>query len=304
MARAIQGIREIAASRVEVTDNDVVRLKAFDPMLAACSQCHVSGWVIPMSHNHFVGRDWKWLCMHMKASSDTKPPDRFLHHIQEDPLILEAFKGQRGLTEPPSPEPPSMPFDTMVRHANDWIAAMGGRYLPPPECGCEVDGLLMQVRHRIYADPESGSSKAGWAQFDGTVEFAVLLKQLEGAAEGWYVGETTVTRALEVRHVRPAFIKCAGSGTRTEEWRVTARLDPQGETMRVQFNLIPDNEEAEWTCTGPGYSSTEPLYVDLHDNIRTLEMPVASGAVGEARHRDVKFIESITLTVIESPIGQ
>lgn len=196
-----------------------------------------------------------------------------------------------------------MPFDTMVRHANDWIDATDRRYHPPEECGCDVDGLLLEIRHRVYADPESGSSKAGYAQFDGTVEFAVLLTQLEGTPESWYVGETTVTRPLEVRHVRPAFIRCAGSGSRTEDWRVSARVDPESQTMQVTFNLIPDDEEAEWTCTGPGYSSTEPLYVELGENLHTVEMPVASGAVGEASGRTPKFIETITLTVIESPAG-
>jgi len=305
-AREIQRIRGIAESRTEITDNDVVRARAFDVMREVCSECHVSGWTIPMSHNYFVGRDWKWLCRHMKTSSDTNTPVRFLRHIQNDPLMLipEAFKGQRGLTEsPPAPDPPAMPFDTMVRHANDWIAAMDGRYHPPPECGCEVEGLLMEVRHRMYADPESGSSKAGYAQFDGTVEFVVLLTQLEGTPEAWYVGETTVTRPLEVRHVRPAFIKCAGAGSRTEDWRVSARVLPDGRAMRVTFNFMPDDEEAAWTCTGPGYSSTEPLYVDLGGDLTTVEMPVTDGAVGEATGRGPKFIESITLTVIESPVA-
>jgi hypothetical protein len=192
-----------------------------------------------------------------------------------------------------------MPFDTMVRYANDWIAAMDGRYHPPPECGCEVDGILLEVRHRIHTDPESGSARAGYAQFDGTVEFPVLLTQLEGTPDARYVGEATVTRSLDVRHVRPAFIKCAGTGSRTEEWRVSARIQPDGRSMKVTFSLLPDDEEAEWTCTGPGYSSTEPLYVDLHDSLNSLEMPVDSGAVGEGSHQDEKFIESITMTVVE-----
>src|SRR5687768_491301 len=106
-----------------------------------------------MSHNYFVGRDWKQLCMHMKTASDTETPALFLNHFQEDELVLEAFKGQRGLTDAPGPEPPAMRFDTMVRHANDWIGAMDGRYHPPEECGCEVDGILMEIRHRMYADP-------------------------------------------------------------------------------------------------------------------------------------------------------
>lgn len=303
-ARDIQRIRAIADSRTEITDNDVVRAKAFDVMREVCSGCHVSGWTIPMSHNYFVGRDWKALCRHMKTADDTKTRDLFLRHMQDDTLKLipEAFKGQRGLTDAPAPEPPAMSFDTMVRHVNDWIAAMDGRY-QPPECGCEVDGILLEIRHRMYADPESKTSKAGYAQFDGTVEFAVLLTQLEGTPDAWFAGEATVTRPLEVRHVRPAFIQCAGAGSRTETWRVSARVLPDGRTMRVQFNFFPDDEEAEWTCTGPGYSSTEPLYVDLDGDLQTIEMPTGSGAVVEASGRNLKFIESIALTVIDSPPG-
>jgi hypothetical protein len=73
--------------------------------------------------------------------------------------------------------------------------------------------------------------------------------------------------------------------------------------MRLAFSFTPDDEEAEWTCSRAGYSSTEPLYVDLDGDLKALAMPARSGAVGEASGRNVKFIESITMTVIESPVG-
>ena len=108
-------------------------------MREKCRQCHVDDWFIPMRDNYFVGRSWKQICRHLKTSPITSTPVLFLRHMQSDPQVLLGFKGQRGLTPPQGAEPPAMPFDTMARHANEWIAAMGGEFHRPPECGCEVE---------------------------------------------------------------------------------------------------------------------------------------------------------------------
>lgn len=49
--REARGIREIAESPVEVSDNDLIRMKALKPMENTClADCHIDDWVpMPMS---------------------------------------------------------------------------------------------------------------------------------------------------------------------------------------------------------------------------------------------------------------
>ncbi|TKB68826.1 MAG: hypothetical protein E8D52_07530 [Nitrospira sp.] len=62
----------------------------------------------------------------MKTSSLTNRPDLFLRHMQDDELVLEGFKGRKGLLEAGGAEPPRMSLATLTKYANDWIDAMGG----------------------------------------------------------------------------------------------------------------------------------------------------------------------------------
>lgn len=309
-AAELQALSEIAASDknkdVEnaITDNDVIRMKYPAAMQEACRECHVDAWFIPMSQNYFVGRDWKALCVHMKTGLEPPTPDHFLGHMQSDPQVILGFRGQRGMKEPTTAEPPAMPFDTMAKHANAWVEAMDAQFHQPPQCGCEVDGIALEIRHRLYTDPQSKSARAGFAQFDGTVVIDVLLQKEDGPGDPIYRDELTVLRPLVVRHVTPSFLKCAGSGKREEYWTVTARVDEEKQSMQLHFSFTEEAEEAEWTCTGPGYSNTDTLNVDVHGMLKTLNMPVASGSVGEASERGVKAIESITVTVVDSPVEQ
>ena len=299
-ASELRGIREIADSRVTITDNDLIRAKALVPMRKKCRQCHVEDWFIPMRDNYFVGRSWKQICMHLKTSPITSTPVLFLKHMRSDPQVLLGFKGQRGLTPPQGAEPPAMPFDTMARHANEWIAAMGGEFHQPPECGCEVDGLALQIEDRIVTNPESGSAQAGFAQFDGTVVFNVLLEEV---APGWYrMDDMIVRRPVEVKHVRPSHAQCSGTGWRDERWRVSAQLDEKGDSMEVRIAFFEEEEEASWTCTQPGYSQTSEVNIDLHSTLKTLTMPVADGSVGEGIAHNAKLVERAFVTVIDSSV--
>lgn len=299
--RELQDIREIAESPVAITDNDVIRRKAQAPMQKACRECHVDDWIIPMSHNHFVGRSWKSLCVHMKTSSLTNSPDQFLRHMQDDRQVILGFKGERGLNTPTRGEPPAMPFDTMARHANDWIEAMGARFHQPPECGCEVDGIALEIRHHIYTDPQSSSAHVGAAQFDGTVVFDVLLQKQEGTGNQIYRDGLRVLRPLVVRHVEPSFWKCTESGQREEAWILTAVVDEEEKSMQLRFSFTKERAGAKWTCTARGMSVTDRLDVDLFGMLETVNMPVTSGSVAQASERGVSEIESITVTVIDSP---
>jgi len=230
-AKTISGLKEIAESPSEISDTDLIRLKAFDPMRSVCKECHIFPWIIPMRHNHFVGRSTKEMCVHIKTSSLTNRPDLFLRHMQDDELVLEGFKGRRGLLEHVSPEPPTISFTTVEKYANDWVEAMGGKFHQPPDCGCTAEGIVLEVHHRIKADPPPRSN-IGQALFDGAVRFEVLL---EPYAEGWFRGEIDMVRPIVVGHVRPAAHQCSGSGSQLEHWLVTAHVDPKSESMTVQI---------------------------------------------------------------------
>lgn len=302
-ANTVGRLKEVAASASDITDNDVVRQKAFEPMLRACRVCHIDSWIIPMRENYFVNRSAKEMCIHIKTSSLTNSPVSFLRHMQDDELVLAGFKGRRGLLEPVTPELPTMRFDTMTRHANDWVEAMGREFHQPADCGCTVDGIILEIQHRIQADPQSGSSKAGMAQFDGTVRFDVLLSPVDGA-EDWFRGEVSVTRPMVVRHVVPSAWRCSGSGSQTEDWRLSAVLDRKTGSLNVRFGFVTSDEKATWTCVGPnGMTDTRELYVDLRRRLNAVEMSAKNGTKKDVGSRDAKFLESLTVTVVDSPVG-
>jgi len=60
--------------------------------------------------------------------------------MQDDELVLEGFKGRRGLLESVAPAASKMSFATLGKFANDWIEAMGGKFHQPPDCGCVGHG--------------------------------------------------------------------------------------------------------------------------------------------------------------------
>lgn len=164
-ARTIAQLKEIAESPSEISDTDLIRQKAFDPMRRACKECHISTWIIPMRHNHFVGRSAKDMCVHMKTSILTNQPDLFLRHMQDDELVREGFKGNRGLLDTTGAEPPAMSFATLERYANEWIDAMDGKFHRPPDCGCVIHGdYILEFNSRIVStrkvDPAQSQASA------------------------------------------------------------------------------------------------------------------------------------------------
>ncbi len=310
-APELQGIREIAASETEVSDIDVIRNKALKPMLNKCAECHQDNWFQPMRENHFTRRSWKQICMHLKSASLTNTPRKFLKHMQEDPQVLLGVEGQRGLLSPPRAVPPAMPYETMVKHAKDWVAAMDDHFYTPAECGCEVDGLALEIRHRIYTNPDSSSSKIGRTQFDGTVVFNVLLEEV---AEGrYYNDEIIVRRDLEVKHTKPSFWQCSGTGWRDELWQISADLDEAKQSLLVRFGFVDEAPDDSWTCKAKGHVLTDTVYVDVRSFLKDLTLSTEDGAIGQkagqlpAGQTDTRYIkqfESITVSLIDLPPSQ
>jgi hypothetical protein len=196
----------------------------------------------------------------------------------------------------------------MVKHAKDWVAAMDDHFYTPAECGCEVDGLALEIRHRIYTNPDSGSSKAGFAQFDGTVVFNVLLEEV---APGWYrKDDLVIRRDVAVKHTKPSFWQCAGSGWRDERWQLSVQVDEEKQSMLLRFGFVDDDQEASWTCTAKGYTDTNEVNIDIGSTMKTLVMPTTEGAAGQGTAqlpqgqtdtRLIKQFETIAVSLIDAP---
>jgi hypothetical protein len=241
-ARTIAELRGIAESPSEISDTDLIRQKALDPMLAVCRECHISDWVIPMRHNHFVGRSAKQMCVHMKTSSNTNQPDIFLRHMQDDELVLEGFKGRKGLLEAGSEEPPSMSLATLEKYANDWIDAMDGKFHQPPDCGCTAESLVLEFKSHIVQGAfnlpltDFGMSIGSVGGFTAHVEATVLLEYTED--RGW-VGEGEMQ--YETRPTTQAAhceIRVQGAGKTTFQVKGgSIRTNP--EPFAVNLTILP-----------------------------------------------------------------
>ncbi len=150
-------------------------------------------------------------------------------------------------------------------------------------------GLKLRFGQRIMADPQSNKAKGGWAQFDGSVQFDILL---EPYAEGWFRGEITLVRPMVVRHVK--FGTC-GSASRTEHWLVTAHVTPKSESMDIRFGFTTSNEQGSWTCGGP----REELHDDLFEILESANMPTKTGIKKEYNARNQEFLEWLSVEVVE-----
>ena len=150
-------------------------------------------------------------------------------------------------------------------------------------------GLKLRFGQRIMADPQSNKAKGGWAQFDGSVQFDILL---EPYAEGWFRGEINLVRPMAVRHVK--YGTC-GSASRTEHWLVTAHVTPKSESMDIRFGFTTSNEQGSWTCGGP----RDELHDDLFEILESVSMPTKTGIKKDFNARNQEFLEWLSVTVVE-----
>jgi hypothetical protein len=190
---------------------------------------------------------------------------------------------------------------TRVRHSGFWVRAVsraGVAEALDGEWELADAGLRLKIGHRIQADPQSAKSKIGHAQFDGAVQFEILLEPY-AYAEGLLRGEIDVVRPMVVRHVRPAANPCSGSGSQTEHWLVTAQVDPRSESMIVQFGFTTSNEQASWTCRGPAGTFTDELYVDLFGILESVNMPTQTRVKKDFTARNLEFLEWLSVEVVE-----
>jgi len=77
-------------------------------------------------------------------------------------------------------------------------------------------------------------------------------------------------------------------------------VDPATDTMQVQFGYRSSDEKVSWTCTGPGISVTDSLYIDVFSSLESVAMPVSSGARKDLSGRRESSFEELSVTVLES----
>lgn len=181
---------------------------------------------------------------------------------------------------------------TKVRRSGFWVGAVsraGVAEALPGEWELADSGLRLRFTQRITADPQSNKSKAGWAQFDGAVQFDIPL---EPYADGWFRGEINLVRPMVVRHVKYG---ACGSASRTEHWLVTAQVNPKSESMDVQFGFTTSNEQGSWTCGGP----RDELIDDLVEILESVTMPTRTGTKKDFNARSIEFLEWLNVEVVE-----
>ena len=188
-----------------------------------------------------------------------------------------------------------------VKHSGFWVGAVSRAGVAEAlngEWELADGGMRLRIANRIWHDPGSPYALSGYAQFDGTVQFEI---QLERVAEGWFRGEIMTLRPLVVRHVRPAAHPCAGSGSQTEHWQVSAHVDHKTESMVLHWGFTDEDGQASWTCTGPAGTWTDQLTILLfsHDDLHTVQMPTKTGTKKDLNGSDKKFLEWLSVEVVE-----
>ena len=282
---------------------------------AADSAASREAWFTPGSPLFFVDstgvpKTDEELCRQMKRFGQTA--DGFVAHIKDDhggiQFIAAAYVGDRALgpqglkdhgvvaMAPPGSQP------ELTQIAREWVAAMGGKYVGDPDCGCVMPRIRLRIQHRSADDTSDQSSKLGYADFAGDVDFevALTLLELEGA-ELWYRGETSLVRSLQVTFRAPV---TRASASQAEEWQFTARIDPATNLMPLMFGMTSSDEQG--TVTFPpvdGYVRTLPLRPSIFTGLEELVMPLDSGATKTATlaNPQRKALETLRVTVLVAP---
>jgi hypothetical protein len=104
---------------------------AFDAT-GACLECHTAApppWRLAPRNMSLVGKDTLTLCRQMRSVNGLKDPgnrQKFIDHLNEDPLIALGFVGQGAIGEdsafaPITPEPPPMGQGEFIAAAQRWL---------------------------------------------------------------------------------------------------------------------------------------------------------------------------------------
>lgn len=135
-----------------------------------CASCHdqLAGWDTPGRPMFFVGKSDEALCMQMRTFEPVA--EEFVAHIRNDKggiqFIAAGFKGERGLDPttqdandegvPFAADPPPGDQGQLTRLAEDWVEAMGGKFVGDPECGCVHSKIELKMTSRWTGTGDGG----------------------------------------------------------------------------------------------------------------------------------------------------
>jgi hypothetical protein len=151
-----------------------------------CRECHnnmakradgsASLWMTAAPFHTFVDKDAVSLCRQFKRA--TGSAEKFLAHVKNDEggnnFAGTAFNGNRGLDPKQfadvAAEPPSISHDAFMKLAQDWVAAMGGRFQGDEGCGCEPRHSRWsgQIHYMVQGGGEGHGDLQTWSGYNVT----------------------------------------------------------------------------------------------------------------------------------------
>lgn len=134
-----------------------------------CMECHNPPWVIPSPGEWFTNKNVIQLCQKMK-SDFSESAQHFLNHVRSDQFSLVGFAGTRGLNDtgqvvyeekrkaPYKIEPPKFTVNELVDQAEEWVNAMGGKFVGDADCGCVPHHYTLSIDMHAVQDTSAGTN--------------------------------------------------------------------------------------------------------------------------------------------------
>jgi hypothetical protein len=269
-----------------------------------CEECHSEPptWRIPQRRNNWFTSDGvkprtdEDLCIHMKEVFPDA--EAFLNHMNGDQLIQVAFAGTRALNEngklayqelnkkPFKAKGPEMSKDEMMKWANEWVKAMGGKFPKPDDCGCSQKKYQMSVKQHWTVNANMGIVTS---RLESETAF---LMDLLFEAEGKFTGHATVPRTFD-EHQTGLGSVCDGKAMWFETWKTTGIMNEESGEMQVKARFDASPKEGVGTCQTKIGTFKKPIRTPAI-NSDSVPTPMRSGftmpaRVGEKQHFEWEF---------------
>ena len=281
-----------------------------------------SVWMLARSDHSFVDKDAVTLCRQFKSSTHTA--EAFLAHVQDDEggnnFAGTGFNGDRGLDHEQFKEipveKPYLTHDAFMKLAEDWIAAMGGKFQGDEGCGCELrhDKWSGQIHYTEQFSGDEGSNDLQDWSHSSVTQITVTVSDGSGTYRGHVEAQHTEHLRHRVAHgggavtIEPEFSRESeglGDGTfpatvevvvnedkRTYEIKPNATLSsfggtPKaiGKTREVSCSLGKCDEPRESDIGIPFLPPMDPLAGTLNDRDRIDDSrTLTQGQLGRAKN--------------------
>lgn len=277
--------------------------EAREEFIGQCQDCHdeLPGWTIPHQSVFFVGKGDEELCRQMKALEPTG--EKFISHIHDDhggiQFIAAGFAGDRALgweglkqydldsAPPPGTQP------ELTDKARKWVAAMGGKYVGPPDCGCVMPKIRLEIHHTEVSETPGGlpSREASEARFQ---------VKLEAVGDNTYAGQHNLNRKITMTLPKG----CTSQAARKERWSLRATIDTGTGNITVSRTALADEPTGEIVCRRGGGTARMGIFPGPAVGLLgygDLVLPPDSGSSKTVTAKQLQIRESLTITVREPP---